>query len=51
MYYARIQSLAPLEKTRVVEKEWSVTTQDFTSMVTDSLDQYSESGVTENTDL
>jgi hypothetical protein len=43
--------LAPLEQTSVVQKEWSVTSQEFTSIVTDSLDNYSETGVTENTEL
>jgi hypothetical protein len=43
--------LAPLEQTFVSQKEWSVTDQEFTSIVTDSLDNYSETGVTENTQL
>jgi hypothetical protein len=43
--------LAPLERTSVVQKEWSAITQDFTSVVTDSLENYSEQGVTDNTDL
>ena len=43
--------LAPLEKTAVVHKEWSVTNKEFTSIVTDSLENYSETGVTENTEL
>jgi hypothetical protein len=43
--------LAPKERTFVVQKEWSVTTQEFTSIVTDSLENYSETGVTENTQL
>jgi hypothetical protein len=43
--------LAPLEHTAVVHKEWSVTTKEFTSIVTDSLENYSETGVTENTEL
>jgi GH18 family chitinase len=43
--------LAPREQTAVVQKEWSVTTKEFTSIVTDSLENYSETGVTENTDL
>jgi LysM repeat protein len=43
--------LAPREKTAVVQKEWSVTTKEFTSIVTDSLENYSETGVTENTEL
>jgi LysM repeat protein len=43
--------LAPLEKTAVVHKEWSVTSKEFTSIVTDSLENFSETGVTENTEL
>jgi hypothetical protein len=43
--------LAPKEVTFVAQKEWSVTSQEFTSIVTDSLDNYSETGVTENTQL
>ena len=43
--------LAPLEQTSVIQKESSVTSQEFTSIVTDSLENYSETGVTENTDL
>jgi len=43
--------LAPMEQTAVVHKEWSVTTKEFTSIVTDSLENYSETGVTDNTDL
>jgi hypothetical protein len=43
--------LAPLEQTAVAQKEWSVTTKEFTSIVTDSLENYSETGVTENTEL
>ncbi len=43
--------LAPKERTAVVQKEWSVTNQEFTSIVTDSLENYSETGVTENTEL
>jgi hypothetical protein len=43
--------LAPLEETAVAQKEWSVTTKEFTSIVTDSLENYSETGVTENTEL
>lgn len=43
--------LAPKERTSVVQKEWSVTTKEFTSIVTDSLENYSETGVTENTEL
>lgn len=43
--------LAPLEKTTVIHKEWSVTTKEFTSIVTDSLENISETGVTDNTEL
>lgn len=43
--------LAPGETTSVVQKEWSVTSQEFTSIVTDSLEGYSETGVTDNTEL
>jgi hypothetical protein len=43
--------LAPLEQTAVTQKEWSVTSKEFTSIVTDSLESYSETGVTDNTEL
>jgi hypothetical protein len=43
--------LAPKEKTTVTHKEWSVTSREFTSIVTDSLENYSETGVTENSEL
>jgi hypothetical protein len=43
--------LAPQERTSVVQQEWSVTSQEFTSIVTDSLENYSETGVTENTQM
>jgi hypothetical protein len=43
--------LAPKEHTFVVQKEWSVTTQEFTSIVTDSLENFSQTGVTENTQM
>ncbi|MFD8698933.1 hypothetical protein [Kitasatospora purpeofusca] len=43
--------LAPLEETAVTHKEWSVTSREFTSIVTDSLESYSETGVTDNTEL
>ena len=43
--------LAPREKTIVVQQEWSSISQEFTSIVTDSLENYSETGVTENTEL
>jgi hypothetical protein len=43
--------LAPKERTIVVQQEWSVISQDFTSIVTDSLDNYSATGVTDATQL
>ena len=43
--------LAPGETTSVYQKEWSVTSSEFTSIVTDSLENYSATGVTENTNL
>lgn len=43
--------LAPGEETTVTHKEWSVTSKEFTSIVTDALEQTSETGVTDNTDL
>ncbi|WP_228562320.1 hypothetical protein [Catenulispora rubra] len=43
--------LAPGEQTSVTEKEWSVRTKEFTSIVTDSLENVSETGVTDNTEL
>jgi hypothetical protein len=43
--------LAPLEQTAVTHKEWSVTSQEFSSIVTDSLENVSATGVTENTEL
>ena len=43
--------LAPGETTTVFQKEWSVTTQEFTSIVADSLENFSAKGVTENTEL
>jgi hypothetical protein len=43
--------LAPKERTMVVQQEWSVITQDFTTIVTDSLENYSETGVTDTTQL
>lgn len=43
--------LAPGEQTAVTHKEWSVTSKEFTTIVTDSLEQTSETGVTDNTDL
>lgn len=43
--------LAPKERTAVVQEEWSVISSDFTSIVTDSLENYSQTGVTETTQL
>lgn len=43
--------LAPLEETAVTHKEWSVQTKEFSSIVTDSLENTSETGVTDNTEL
>ncbi|MEW9556337.1 hypothetical protein [Nonomuraea sp. NPDC050783] len=43
--------LAPGEETAVTYKEWSVTSREFTTIVTDSLEEISETGVTDNTDL
>jgi hypothetical protein len=43
--------LAPGERTEVVQQEWSVVTQEFTSIVTDELANFSQTGVTDNTQL
>jgi hypothetical protein len=43
--------LAPGETTSVTQKEWSVMSQDFSSIVTDFLENYSEKGVTEKSEL
>ena len=43
--------LAPLEETAVAQKEWSVTSKEFTSIVTDFSENHSETGVTDNTEL
>jgi hypothetical protein len=43
--------LAPLEKSTVIQKEWSVINQEFTSIVADSETDYSEKGVTDATDV
>ena len=43
--------LAPKEKTTVVQQEWSTISQEFTTIVTDSLENYSETGVAESTEL
>jgi type II secretion system (T2SS) protein G len=43
--------LSPGETTSVVQHEWTVTNEEFSSIVTDSLENYSERGVTEKTEL
>ncbi|MGP3954040.1 hypothetical protein [Streptomyces sp. 7N604] len=43
--------MAPFEETAVTHKEWSVTSKEFTKIVTDSLEEVSETGVTDNTDI
>ncbi|KAF2866645.1 hypothetical protein BDV95DRAFT_611331, partial [Massariosphaeria phaeospora] len=43
--------LAPGEKTNVVQQEWSTVSSEFTSIVTDSLEDYSETGVAESNEL
>ncbi|MCX5209372.1 hypothetical protein OG689_08765 [Kitasatospora sp. NBC_00240] len=43
--------MAPGEETAVTHTEWSVTSKEFTTIVTDSLEEVSETGVTDNTDL
>ena len=43
--------LAPGEQTSVVHKEWSVTDEEFSTIVTDSLENVSEKGVTEKSEL
>jgi hypothetical protein len=43
--------LAPGEETAVTHKEWSVTSKEFTTIVTDEMEEVSETGVTDNTDL
>ncbi|UVT18614.1 MAG: type II secretion system protein GspG [Nitrospira sp.] len=43
--------LAPQETTNVVHKEWATTSEEFSSIVTDSLENYSEKGVTEKSEL
>lgn len=43
--------LAPGETTNVTQKEWSVTREDFSSIVTDYLENYSEKGVAEKSEL
>lgn len=44
-------ALAPKESTSVVQKEWAVTNEEFSSIVTDYLETYSEKGVAEKTEL
>jgi type II secretion system protein G len=43
--------LAPSETTNVTQKEWSVTNEEFSSIVTDYLENFSEKGVTEKSEL
>jgi hypothetical protein len=43
--------LGPSETVTIFHKEWSTVEQDFQSIVTDSLENYSETGVTENSEL
>jgi hypothetical protein len=43
--------LAPQETTSVVQKEWAVTSSEFSEIVTDYLETYSEKGVTEKSEL
>jgi hypothetical protein len=43
--------LAPGETTAVTHKEWSVVSSEFTTIVTDSLENTSETGVTDSHDL
>jgi hypothetical protein len=43
--------LAPQETTNVVHKEWATTSEEFSSIVTDALENYSEKGVTEKSEL
>jgi type II secretion system protein G len=43
--------LTPKETVNITHREWTVTTQTFESLVQDSLDGFSETGVTDKTDL
>ena len=43
--------LAPQETTGVMQKEWATTSDEFSSIVTDYLEQVSEKGVTEKSEL
>jgi hypothetical protein len=43
--------LAPGETTAVEQKEWTVTEEDLSTIVTDSLEDYTERGVTEKSEL
>ena len=43
--------LAPQETASVMQKEWAVTNDEFSSIVTDYLEQVSEKGVTEKSEL
>jgi|GEM_PF-1488752 len=44
-------ALAPGEKTAVEQKEWTVTEEELSTIVTDSLEEYTEKGVTEKSEL
>ncbi len=43
--------LSPAERVNISHKEWSNTSQEFEQIVTDSLEAYSEQGVTEKSEL
>ncbi len=43
--------LAPGETTAVEQKEWTVTEEELSTIVTDSLEEYTEKGVTEKSEL
>jgi hypothetical protein len=43
--------LSPHEKVTLAHKEWTVTEQEYTDFIEDSLENFSETGVTESTDM
>jgi hypothetical protein len=43
--------LSPAEEVNISHKEWSATSEEFSTLVTDSLEAYSEQGVTEKSEL
>lgn len=43
--------LAPGEEVKVSHKEWRTTSEEFEKIITDSLEEYSEEGVTESSEL